>query len=187
MVTVGLCKKGKEWTALWFLSQTFKDNPSILMQCLRPSTFGLLPSAYGLRPMAYGLRPVACGLRPAACGLRPVAFGLRPAACGLRPTAYGLRPSASLIKMCWANRAIHIWFPILLGTNWLKGESRLRKICKQGTVWGQIQRARAQRGCMVIIYPPCSLFPHKTPLPTIAIHNPINICFLAHDTDTKGV
>ena len=94
MVTVGLCKKGKEWTALWFLSQTFKDNPSILMQCLRPSTFGLLPSAYGLRPMAYGLRPVACGLRPAACGLRPVAFGLRPAACGLRPTAYGLRPSA---------------------------------------------------------------------------------------------
>ena len=101
MVTVGLCKKGKEWTALWFLSQTFKDNPSILMQCLRPSTFGLLPSAYGLRPMAYGLRPVACGLRPAACGLRPVACGLwpsacglRPAACGLRPTAYGLRPSA---------------------------------------------------------------------------------------------
>ena len=89
MVTVGLCKKGKEWTALWFLSQTFKDNPSILMQCLRPSTFGLLPSAYGLRPMAYGLRPVACGLRPAACGLRPVAFGLRPAACGLRPTAIG--------------------------------------------------------------------------------------------------
>ena len=89
MVTVGLCKKGKEWTALWFLSQTFKDNPSILMQCLRPSTFGLLPSAYGLRPMAYGLRPVACGLRPAACGLRPVAFGLRPAACGLRPTAFG--------------------------------------------------------------------------------------------------
>ena len=130
------------------------------------NAFGLLPSAYGLRPMAYGLRPLACGLRP---------------------TAYGLRPSASLIKMCWANRAIHIWFPILLGTNWLKGESRLRKICKQGTVWGQIQRARAQRGCMVIIYPPCSLFPHKTPLPTIAIHNPINICFLAHDTDTKGV
>ena len=94
MVTVGLCKKGKEWTALWFLSQTFKDNPSILMQCLRPSTFGLLPSAYGLRPMAYGLRPVACGLRPAACGLRPVACGLWPSACGLRPTAYGLRPSA---------------------------------------------------------------------------------------------
>ena len=82
MVTVGLCKKGKEWTALWFLSQTFKDNPSILMQCLRPSTFGLLPSAYGLRPMAYGLRPVACGLWPSACGLRP-------AACGLRPSAFG--------------------------------------------------------------------------------------------------
>ena len=161
---------------------------------LWPFAFGVRPSAHGLRPAACGLWPAACGLWPAACGLRPVAFGLRPAACGLRPaacglrpTAYGLRPSASLIKMCWANRAIHIWFPILLGTNWLKGESRLRKICKQGTVWGQIQRARAQRGCMVIIYPPCSLFPHKTPLPTIAIHNPINICFLAHDTDTKGV
>ena len=35
MVTVGLCKKGKEWTALWFLSQKCKDNPPILMQCLR--------------------------------------------------------------------------------------------------------------------------------------------------------
>ena len=37
----------------------------------------------------------------------PSAFCLRPVACGLQPAAYGLLPSASLIKMCWANRAIH--------------------------------------------------------------------------------
>ena len=77
-------------------------------------------------------------------------------------------------------------FPILFGTNWLKGESRLRNICNQGTVWGRIQLARAQRGLRVIIYPPCLLFLHKTYLVTIALHNPINISFLTHDTDTKG-
>ena len=98
MVTIGLCKKGKEWTALWFLSQKCKDNPPILPSYsafdLWPFAFGVRPLAHGLRPAACGLWPAACGLWPAACGLRPVAFGLRPAACGLRPTAYGLRPSA---------------------------------------------------------------------------------------------
>ena len=52
MVTVGLCKKGKEWTA-----------------------YGLWPTAHGPRPAAYGPRPTACGLRPTAYGLRPSAFG----------------------------------------------------------------------------------------------------------------
>ena len=61
MVTVGLCKKGKEWTALRFLSQKCADNPPILMQCLRPLAFCLRRTAFGLRPLAFCLRRTAFG------------------------------------------------------------------------------------------------------------------------------
>ena len=85
MVTVGLCKKRQR-----------VDGPQVLFPKLRRQSpySDAMPSACCLRRMAFGPWPTACGLQPSACGLWP-------AACGLRP-------SASFIKMCWANRAIHI-------------------------------------------------------------------------------
>ena len=83
MVTVDLCKKGKEWTALRFLSQKYADNPPILMQCLSPTAICLQPMVYGLWPSAHGLQPVyssSCADNPPIlmqC-LRPMASCLRP-------------------------------------------------------------------------------------------------------------
>ena len=83
MVTVGLCKKGKEWTALRFLSQKYADNPPILMQCLWPAAFCLRPMVYGLWPSAHVLRPAACIFfimcrQSAYSDAMPSAYGLLP-------------------------------------------------------------------------------------------------------------